>query len=218
MKASAALAALSLLVLGFSPVHAEPSVSLNGSLGSKAALLVIDGEARTISVGQTVQGVRLLSVDDGSVQIELGGRRQVLQLGAAPVRLGNGAAGQPAGRKVVLASGPGGHFTTVGSINGHSSEFLIDTGATSVSISQAEAEKIGLRYREGTRIMTQTANGAVPAHLLTLASVRIGDVEVRNVEAIVLPAQMSHVLLGNSFLTRFQMRRENDTMTLDLRY
>ena len=47
---------------------------------------------------------------------------------------------------------------------------------------------------------------------------RIGDVEVRNVEAIVIPGQMSHVLLGNSFLTRFQMRRDNDILTLDMRY
>jgi aspartyl protease family protein len=44
--------------------------------------------------------------------------------------------------------------------------------------------------------------------------VRIGDVEVFNVEAAIVPAAMSHVLLGNSFLTRFQMRRDNDTLTL----
>ena len=51
-----------------------------------------------------------------------------------------------------------------------------------------------------------------------LASVRIGDVQVYNVDASVLPAPMSHVLLGNSFLTRFQMKRENDMLTLDKRY
>ena len=50
-----------------------------------------------------------------------------------------------------------------------------------------------------------------------LTSVRIGDVQVYNVEALVVPAQMPYVLLGNSFLTRFQMKRENEMMTLERR-
>ena len=66
--------------------------------------------------------------------------------------------------------------------------------------------------------MTQTANGAVPVYWCTLGSVRVGDVQVYNVEATVLPAPMTHVLLGNSFLTRFQMKRENDTLTLERRF
>ena len=58
----------------------------------------------------------------------------------------------------------------------------------------------------------------MPAYQIQLASLRIGEVEVRNVEAIVIPGLLGHVLLGNSFLDRFQMRRENDVMTLELRY
>ena len=52
---------------------------------------------------------------------------------------------------------------------------------------------------------------------MLLSSLRVGDVEVRDVEAIIVPAAMSHVPLGNSFLNRFQMKRENDVMTLELR-
>mmetsp|Transcript_32666 Transcript_32666/g.41961 ORF Transcript_32666/g.41961 Transcript_32666/m.41961 type:complete len:105 (+) Transcript_32666:3-317(+) len=103
-------------------------------------------------------------------------------------------------------------------INGHTIDLLVDTGATSVAIGQVEADKLGLRYQQGRRIVTQTANGVVPAYQVQLASVRVGEVEVRNVEAIVIPGQIGHVLLGNSFLNRFQMRRENDVMTLELRY
>jgi aspartyl protease family protein len=47
--------------------------------------------------------------------------------------------------------------------------------------------------------------------------VRVGDVEVANVEALVLPAAMPYVLLGNSFLTRFSMRRDNEVMRLEKR-
>ena len=84
-------------------------------------------------------------------------------------------------------------------------------------ISGAIAERIGLDYRNAPRAMTQTANGAVPVHRVSLGAVRVGEVEVANVEAIVVPARMSYVLLGNSFLGRFQMRRENDQLRLERR-
>jgi aspartyl protease family protein len=194
-----------------------PRLSLNGSLGQRAALLVLDGEALTLSVGQSLRGVRLISVEDGRAVVEVQGRRQELLLGTAPASLGE-RGGEQATRQIVLSAGPGGHFLAQGQINGRATQFLVDTGATSIAMAQSEAERLGLRYREGRRVMTQTANGQVPAHVLTLASVRVGQIEVRQVEAIVVPAQMSHVLLGNSFLSRFQMKRENDLMTLELRY
>ena len=194
------------------------SVTFNGSLGSQAALLLIDGEARTVRVGQSVQGVKLLSIEDGRAVVEFDGQRIALALGASPGRIGSGTESTGKARQIVLSSGLGGHFIASGSINGRTTQFLVDTGATNVAIAQAEAERLGLRFREGQRVMTHTANGTVPAHRLLLDSVRIGELEVRNVDAIVVPGQMSHVLLGNSFLSRFQMRRESDLMTLELRY
>ena len=209
---------LLLLTLGQAPAQSLPpaQVQLNGTLGSRVALLLIDGEPRTVEVGASAQGVRLIAIEDGRAIVEYGGRRQTLALGAAPGRVVS-QGGAPT-RQIVLPVGPGGHFTTLGTINGHLTSFLVDTGATSIAIGQIEAEKLGLRYTIGKRIVTQTANGIVPAYQLQLASVRIGAVEVRDVEAIVVPGLVSHVLLGNSFLNRFQMRRENDVMTLELRY
>ena len=192
-----------------------PAVQLNGMLGARAALLLIDGEPHTLQVGLAVKGVRLVALEDGRAIVEVGGRRQTLLLGAAPGRVVSNAS---APRHIVMPMGPGGHFTTMGMINGMVTSFLVDTGATSVSISQIEAEKLGLRYLYGKRVVTQTANGVVPAYVIELTSIRIGEIEVRDVEAIVIPGQMNHVLLGNSFLNRFQMRRENDVMTLELRY
>lgn len=197
---------------------AQPAqVQLNGMLGARAALLVIDGEARTVEVGATVKGVKLVALEDGRATVEFAGRRQSLLLGASPARIvAQGDA--VAARQILLPMGPGGHFTTMGMINGQTTSFMVDTGATAVSISQIEAEKLGLRYQQGKRVVTQTANGVVPAYVIELPAIRIGEVEVRNVGAIVIPGQMSHVLLGNTFLNRFQMRRENDVMTLELRY
>ena len=216
---AAALSLLISMMLGSTFAVAQPgSVSFNGSLGQKAALLLIDGEPRTVAVGNVVAGVKLISLEDNRASVEYGGRRHVLMLGASPGRVGEATPAPFSGRQIVLSAGPGGHFTTNGAINGQATQFLVDTGATSISISQVEAERMGLRFREGRRLMTQTANGAVPAYQVQLASVRVGDVEVRNVDAIVIPGQMSHVLLGNSYLNRFQMRRDNESLSLELRY
>jgi aspartyl protease family protein len=94
---------------------------------------------------------------------------------------------------------------------------MVDTGATAIALGQPDADRLGLDWKAGQRALTQTANGAVPVHTITLTSVRVGEVTVSNVAAVVVPQPMPYVLLGNSFLTRFQMRRDNDVMRLELR-
>jgi aspartyl protease family protein len=192
------------------------TVSLSGSLGDKA-LLVIDGAPRSVAVGTTSNGVRLVSVNGGEAMVEVGGKRVALAIGGAQINLG-GAASEGGGSRIVLAAQGGGHFVTGGTINGKSTQFVVDTGATFVAIGQAEADRLGIEYRNGQRGLGSTANGAVAVYRTILTSVRIGDVTVYNVEASVLQAPLGYVLLGNSFLSRFQMKRENDTLTLDKRF
>lgn len=206
-----------LLALACGLALAAPQVSLNGSLGQTAALLVIDGQVRMLKIGQELDGVKLLEVGDGRAVVGVEGRRLELRLGAAPVAQGGGAA-QAGGKLIVLQAGSGGHFMTLGSINGGTVRFMVDTGATAVSLSRADAERLGLRYQNGRAIRLQTANGTVNGYLVTLDRVRIGDVEINGVQATVAERDMPYVLLGNSFLSRFQMRRENDVLTLERRY
>ena len=190
------------------------TISLSGSLGSSKALLVIDGQPHTLAVGASVQGVTLKRVGDGEAEIELDGRTRVLRLGS-PVRVG--AVAPPPATEIVIPAGPGGHFTSPGSINGRPVRFLVDTGATLVAISQGEATRIGLDWQRGRPGLSQTAGGVVPVHKLNLTSVRVGGVEVYNVDAVVVPAEMPMVLLGNSFLSRFAMRRDQDILRLEKR-
>ena len=105
-----------------------------------------------------------------------------------------------------------------GQINGRIVRFMVDTGATAVSISAAEADRIGLKYQNGDRVQMNTANGVVPGWRMTLNNVRLGDVSISGVDAVITPASMPYVLLGNSFLGRFQMNRTNDQMILDRRF
>src|SRR5450432_3896857 len=184
-----------------------------GSLGSRA-LLVIDGKPRQLAIGSTVDGVRLVSVTGNDAVVEAKGQRVTLQLGGSPANLG-GVASEGTGDKIVLTSASGGHFLTSGTINGQTVRFVVDTGATNVTMGMADAERIGIDYKKGQLGYSNTANGSVPAFRVSLAAVRIGDVQVYNVEATVLPSAMPYVLLGNSYLDRFQMRRENDRLTLE---
>ena len=197
------------------PAFAQ-TVSMSGSLGDKA-LLMIDGAPRTVATGATVQGVKLVSVTGSEAVVEVKGKRVGLPLGGAQVNIG-GAPSDGGGTQIVMTAGSGGHFFTGGSINGKAVRFLVDTGATYVSMGINDAERLGIDYRAGQRGMTNTANGAMAVYKIALASVRVGDVLVYDVEALVGQAPMDQVLLGNSFLTRFQMKRENDTMTLSKRY
>lgn len=194
---------------------AAQTVSLQGSMGNSKALLVIDGQPQMLSVGASARGVTLRRLGDGEAEVDVAGQVRLLRLGAAPSRLGTGVAAAGAGSAIVLPMGSGGHFSTAGSINGKQVNFLVDTGATSVALSQSEANRIGLEWKRGRPGLSQTANGTVPVYTVNLTSVRVGDVEIANVAAVVLPSDMPMVLLGNSFLNRFNMRRDNDVMRLE---
>ena len=215
MKALHAAAA-ALIALGALSAQANSNIAFTGSLGSKA-LLMINGSAHTVAVGTSVDGVKLVSMAGGQAVIEVGGQRQTLVLGGSPVSVG-GSSGGGSGSQIVLTAGSGGHFMTDGQINGRLVRFLVDTGATAVSMSSADAERIGLDYKRGQPVRMSTANGVIQGYSVMLNSVRVGDVEIYNVQATVATRDMPFVLLGNSFLSRFQMKRENDQLTLDKRF
>jgi aspartyl protease family protein len=190
------------------------SVALSGTMGQRA-LLVIDGQPKMLAVGERFANVRLLSIQGDQARIERDGTAATLRVGAAPVNLGGGA--RELSTEVIIPVGPGGHFLSEGRINGRLVRFMVDTGATLIALSEVEADRIGLPWREGRRVLMQTANGTTPSHLITLNSVRLGDVELANLQAAVLPASMPYILLGNNVLGRFQMRRDSDVMRLQLR-
>lgn len=209
------LAALLVGALWAPGIAGAQAVSLAGVLGSKA-LLVVDGSApRGVAAGETHQGVKVLSVGRDEAVIEIKGTRSTVRLGEAPVSVGARAGG---GRKIVLMSDSRGHFVNQGLINGRVMQFMVDTGATTVAIGKPDADRMGLEYQTGQPVRMNTANGVAQGWRIRLNSVRIGEVEVFNVDAIVTPQAMPYVLLGNSFLGSFQMTRNNDQMVLEKRH
>jgi aspartyl protease family protein len=77
---------------------------------------------------------------------------------------------------------------------------------------------MNIDYKAGQPVNMSTANGNTQGWRIKLSSVRVGDVEIREVDAVIVPMAMPYVLLGNSFLTQFQMTRTNDQMVLERRY
>lgn len=195
------------------------TVALTGVSGSKA-LVVIEGAApRFLAAGQTHQGVKVLSLQGESATVEVAGQRQTLRVGDAPVSIGRSGAPERGGaQRIVLTADGQGHFMPPGQINGRAVQFMVDTGATVVVLSATDAARIQLPFLQGQQVRVSTANGPALGYQVRLASVKVGDVQVYEVPAIVLPQTMPYVLLGNSFLTRFQMQRTNDQLTLEKRY
>ena len=195
------------------------SVALSGVAGSKA-LVTIDGSApRFLSPGQSHQGVTLIGTQGESATVSVGGQRETLRVGDAPVSVGTGAVPTAAAgaKRIVLTADGRGHFMPAGQINGQAVQFMVDTGASQVVMSESDAQRINLKYDQGQPVKVSTANGTATGHRVVLSSVRVGEVQVFEVAAIVLPQAMPYILLGNSFLTRFQMLRQNDQLTLEKR-
>jgi aspartyl protease family protein len=203
------------LALALAPAGAAAlDVSLVGTFGDKAAILVIDGgEPRTVRIGRQVAGVTVVSVERDSAVIEVGGTRRALARGQ------HYSTGAPAERQsVTLAADTRGHFITEGAINGRAVRFVIDTGATVVALPASDALRLGLDYRKGAVELTKTAAGVVPVYRVRLDSVRLGAIEISAVEGVVIEQGLDIALLGMSFLNRVEMRNEGQLMTLTRRY
>jgi len=207
---------LASLLLLLPATGSAAEVSVIGLFPGKAVVVIDGGPPRTLSVGQKpVQGVSLISTDRESATLNIDGRKRTLNI--EQHHAGAPATSKP--QSATLTVDPRGHFVVDGQINGGAVRFLVDTGATAVALSSAEAGRLGIDYRKGRLALMGTANGAAMAYQLKLDAVRVGDIVLNNVDAAVLEgSQMPFVLLGMSFLNRMEMKREGQTMVLIRRF
>lgn len=192
-------------------------VNVIGLFRGKAVVVVNGGKPRTLSAGEaTPEGVKLVSVDTELALLEIDGKRRSLGMGQSI----SVAAPSTGGRaQATLAADARGHFLTTGQINGQSVQFLVDTGASMISMNASEARRLGVNYLKGERGYASTANGPAAVYKVRLDSVRVGDISITDVEALVHDGNaLPLVLLGMSFLNRVEMRRDGPTMTLIKRF
>lgn len=114
---------------------------------------------------------------------------------------------------VVLQRNRQGHYVTTGKINGQKVVFLLDTGATMVSVPEKVATQ--LQLPKGARHGINTANGFAYAYRSQLNTVEIGAIKVHNVSASINPnVGGEEILLGMSVLKRLEFTQRGDTLTL----
>jgi aspartyl protease family protein len=213
----AAVMAAAAAILSAGPAPAA-EVSVVGVVGDKAAVLVIDGaEPRTVRVGQKLNGVTVIAVTKQGATLEFDGKRRALALGQH-VR-GEAAAARGGAGSVTLAADARGHFVTEAQVNGAPIRFLVDTGATLISLPLAEAQRLGIDTSKAPHGTAMTANGATLVYRVKLDTVRVGGVELHNVDALVHQGPgLGVALLGMSFLSRVEMLREGERLTLTKRF
>jgi aspartyl protease family protein len=194
---------------------AATDVNVIGLFPGKAVVSINRGPPRTLSTGiATAEGVTLVSTTHTAAVLDIDGKRQTLELGQdyqTPDRT--------SGRQsVTLPQDPSGHFLTDAMVNGVHTRFLVDTGATLVSIPASEASRLGIDYRKGTPGYSITADGRrVASWRVVFDSVQVGDVTMLNVDGAVSSGE-GIPLLGMSFLNRTELRREGSSLTLTKRY
>jgi len=190
-------------------------VTVSGLFPNKAVVQIDGGPLQTLSVGQkTPQGVVLVSVDRESATFDIDGKRMTLGLGVGRI-----TSTLPTMESTVVTADTQGHFIAEGQVNGASIRFVVDTGATLVSLPASDARRLSLDYLKGQKVTMGTANGPAAGYLIRLDTVQIGKVLQRNVDAVVIEGTgLTAPLLGLSFLNRMNMKREGDVMTLTRRY
>lgn len=180
------------------------------------AIVNIDGKRRTLKKGKpSPEGVILISADSQVAILEVDGQQQEFKLGR---HVGTSFKKKTnAEAKIMPVKGM---YYTTGFINGQAVKFLVDTGATWIAMNSLQARNLGINFRyTGKRAMASTASGVARIYRIMLDKVRVGEIELNNVEAGVLEGNSpSEVLLGNSFLNRVEMQRQGQVMLLKQKF
>ena len=115
---------------------------------------------------------------------------------------------------LVIPRARDGHFYASGTVNGKPANFLVDTGASLVTVSEQFAKEAKLS--KGIPTHFNTANGTLMGHIVSDVPVSIGPLDVSGVSVAVgfVGHEVGDVLLGQSFLAKFDVLLQKDQMTL----
>ena len=185
------------------------------ALFSNKALLQVGDKQKVVSAGETFEGVLLQSATGRGAVVVIAGETQNLKLNQSI----SGNYKKPDQSQLRILADASGMYFVKGTINNRSTSFLVDTGATHVTMSGSKARALSIDFRNGRRGMAQTAAAVVPVWQIVLNSVSIGGINLNNVSATVIDGDKpTEVLLGNSFLRHTDMQQTNSVLIIRKRY
>lgn len=194
-------------------------VRVVGLFPPNKALISVEGQnPRAIAVGSSLNGVKVLSVEENGAQLEFGGKRQFVPMGSGFASPSANATNGSGAQSVTLPADARGHFFAQGTINGGHMQFLVDTGASSIAIGTSDARRLGLNLNGAQMIRLNTANGNSVGYLVQLREVNVGGIIVYGIDAVVTDGIQGPALLGMTFLNRMEMKRDGQTMVLTKKY
>jgi len=200
------------------PVLAIDTIQVLALFKGKAVIKV-DDERYTLSIGDTSpEGVKLVTADSEKAVLEVNGLKKSYPLGNA---MSIGTKFRVPEEKMVQAFADSrGMYHIQGSINGYTMRFLVDTGATVIAMNEVQGKRLGIDYKlSGKQIFVSTASGVSKAYGVNLDVVKIGEIKINNVQAVIIEGGFpTEVLLGMSFLGRVQIEREGNLMRMKKRY
>jgi aspartyl protease family protein len=204
------------LLLWISTASAVEQIEVE-ALFAGQAMVRIDGKRRLLKLNKpSPEGVVLISANSREAVIEVDGERRSYPLGSRVSTQYN----KPKKATAKIWRDKHGGFTTVGSINGRTVNFLVDTGASAIGLYREDAKRLGLAYRlDGSPMYVSTANGTALAYALELDRVQVGDIVLRNVRAFVIESEGDgRILLGMSFLRRVTMEDQGSVLLLHRKF
>ena len=215
---------IALLFLGCQLVAADEGELRVVALFKNAAMVEYAGKQKMYRNGQQITAnIQLVKADPHSATFLVDGKRHELTIQQGGFIANYSESEQTVNKLNKVAKilrNNNGMYMTPGFINGVSVQFLVDTGASQVAMNERVAKQVGLLYKiDGERIPVSTAAGIVPAWRATLKKVRVGGIELRNIEALVVKGVgPGEVLLGMSFLNRVKIEDNGQIMQLIKKY
>ena len=181
------------------------------------AMIKFEGKNILLKAGEEKNGFLLHATDPykQTADIEINGKKETYDIGR---HIGGGYA-KPDVNEVRINAKQHGSFITNGRINGQYVNFVLDTGATSVSMNEGLARKLRLDYKNGMPVTVETASGKSEAYRVELDKVTVGSITLNNVDGLVLKGNNPEVtLLGMSFLGRLEIQQTQNLMVLRKKY
>jgi aspartyl protease family protein len=206
------------------PVWAEDKLQLVMT-GTNRAIVLFNGERLVLSPGDDSHPrVNLIEASSSMAILSIDGERVELDPNsvAAPVLAEPDSAGSSDIEEntgvVTLWADPDGFFFARGTVNRRSTRFLVDTGADTITFSSAQADRLGIDYKNAKDGFASTASGIAPLKSITLDRVSVEGITLRNVAAnVILGSFPEFPLLGGSFLNKLNMSRSGKKMELSRR-
>ena len=192
------------------------------ALFKNAVMIKYNGKQKILRKGQSLnKNIKLVSANSHGAIFIIDGEKT--ELGLHDSRFSDVPLNANSAQEKFSISIPMNHmgmFQISGSINGVPVNFLVDTGASSVAMSEKTAKKIGLQYKlYGDRAISSTAAGDTRSWLMPLKKVSVAGLELTNVHgAVVEKMDFDEVLLGMSFLRQLNMSNNGRIMKLTKKY